>query len=40
MQMSGDNVQKRKESPYMASHVTMTKRVAYINNEMQLKIIL
>ena len=40
MEMSRDNVQKRRESLIWKSHVTMTKRDAYISNEMQLKIIL
>ena len=40
MEMQRDNVQKRRESPYMKSHVTMIKIYAYICNEMQLKIIL
>ena len=37
MEMSCDNDQKWKESPFMECHVTMNKNGAYISNEMQLQ---
>ena len=40
MKMSRDNAQKGKNLLIWKSHVTMTKRDAYISNEMQLKIVL
>ena len=39
MEMSGDNAQKRNESPYMDKSRDNDQKDAYINNEMQLKII-
>ena len=38
MALSGDNVQKRENLLLWKSHMTITKRDAYIINEMQFKI--